>query len=177
MSPPLLRAAAAAAVVLLGTTALRAAVHHRAPTSTSNSTSSSTSTPSSTSTGTSSSLDGELRFAVTRAALLPTNADAPGTDSPIAGRPSEATRLLDTAVDANGSRLRVYATPAPASALEPALARAIVGRGFARTPGVDPSTVTFARAHDFVILRFATREERTIVSIVELGFRSAGDPQ
>jgi hypothetical protein len=118
---------------------------------------------------------GELSAGLTAAALAPLGSDAPGTDSAIAGRPAGATRLLDTTVDAHGSRLRIYTSSAAQSELEPALGRAIAGQGFARTKGVDPATVSFTRHHDHVVLRFARRDDRTIVSIVELGFQVAGE--
>lgn len=118
---------------------------------------------------------GELSAGLTTAALAPIGSDAPGTDSAFAGRPADATRLLDTTVDVQGSRLRVYAANGSQAALEPALAGALAGQGFARTKSVDPATVSFTRHHDHVVLRFARRDDRTIVSIVELGFRVAGE--
>jgi hypothetical protein len=175
----LMRAMGTAVVLLLGATGVRAAVRTRgnADANASANANANADANADANANANANADGELRFDVARAAVLPVNVDAPGTDSSVAGRPLEATRLLDTAVDAAGSRLRIYATPAAAASVEPALSRAILGRGFARMSTVDPATVTFARGNDFVVLRFARRDERTIVSVIELGFRSVGDPQ
>ncbi|HSO31431.1 MAG TPA: hypothetical protein VLT33_02915 [Labilithrix sp.] len=169
-----LRAAATAVVMVLLAAGARAAVHHEprvravAP-----GVATATTTATASAESPASAAGGELSSDLALAALAPIGADAPGTDSPVAGRPGGATRLLDTALDAQGSRLRVYAASASQESLEPALARAVVGQGFARTRSVDPATVTFARRNDHVVLRFARRDDRTIVSIVELGFRVA----
>ena len=171
-----LRAAATAVVMVLLAAGARAAVHHEprvravAP---GVATATATTTATASAESPASAAGGELSSDLALAALAPIGADAPGTDSPVAGRPGGATRLLDTALDAQGSRLRVYAASASQESLEPALARAVVGQGFARTRSVDPATVTFARRNDHVVLRFARRDDRTIVSIVELGFRVA----
>ena len=173
----LLRAAATAAVMLSLAAGARAAVRHAprvaaAPVAVLPSIPEPT-TPASSDPPPAS--NGELSAGLTAAALAPLGSDAPGTDSALAGRPAGATRLLDTSLDAQGSRLRVYRASASQAALEPALSRALAGQGFARRSSVDPQTVAFTRHHDHVVLRFARRGDRTIVCIVELGFRVAGE--
>lgn len=107
------------------------------------------------------------------AALVP-EGDAPGTDSKVVPRPTGATRLLDSSLDANGSRIRVYSTKQPMDAVVAELTRGAVASGFAaRDVKVDPGTAVFGRGDEYVVLRFSTREDRVLVSIVEFGFRRA----
>ncbi|MBX3193038.1 MAG: hypothetical protein KF819_39000 [Labilithrix sp.] len=117
----------------------------------------------------------ELRIAVARAAL--SSGDAPGTDSAIAPRPAQSTRLLDTALDRSGSRLRVYATRLPIAAVRGDVARGIAASGYhVADLSDDADTSAFQRGQSFVVVRYSAREDRTLVSIVELGFRNSGAP-
>lgn len=113
----------------------------------------------------------ELRIAVTRAALA--TGDAPGTDSANVPRPARSTRLLDTTLDRTGSRLRLYSTEEGFDSVRTAVLRGIVENGFTRAAASDdPGTASYQRGGDFVVVRFSQRESRTIVSVVELGFRT-----
>jgi len=116
-------------------------------------------------------LGAELRVAVTRAALA--TGDAPGTDSANVPRPARATRLLDTTLDRTGSHLRIYSTEAGFDEIRTEVLRGIVAHGFTRAAASDdPGTASYQRGSDFVVVRFSQRESRTIVSVVELGFRT-----
>ncbi len=119
-------------------------------------------------------LGAELRIAVTRAALA--TGDAPGTDSPNVPRPSKATRLLDTTLDRTGTRLRIYSTEVAIDEVRAEVLRGIASNGFTRAAASDdPGTASYQRGSDFVVVRFSQRESRSVISVMELGFRTTAD--
>lgn len=191
--PGLLRAAACAAVIVLGAAGVRAAsVARRAEAA-----GAAAPAAAAVSNGAaravadepeapSADVAQEIRIAVANAALA--TGDAPGTDSRIAPRPKRSTRLLDGPLDARGSRVRIYSTPADAGEVLAELARGIEASGFVKSAADDePGTLSYRRGDDFVVARATTIEpkdghesRRTVLSIVEFGFtraRAASRPE
>lgn len=97
--------------------------------------------------------------------------DVPGTDSKILPRPLGSTRVLDEALDGQGSRLRVFSSLAARDDIREEMARALGRRGCAPADAeIDPATLAFACSRDaaFVLARVASREGRSVVSVVEI---------
>ena len=115
----------------------------------------------------------ELSLSLSRSLLA--DGDAPGTDSALAGRPAGSTRLLDSALDANGtSRIRIYSSPSSAEAVGAELRGSVIKAGFVEEQvSADPLTTAFRNGHAYLVIKLTRREDRTLVSLTELAFRTS----
>lgn len=184
---PFLRAAGCVAAIVLGVSGVRAAaIAHRASatapaaeaasgSATATGSASAPATAPASATATDESVAQEIRIAVARAAMA--DGDAPGTDSRIAGRPTNSTRLFEGPVDARGSIVRIYRTETAESDVLAEVVRHAERSGYAKS-GVDDEagTASLRRGNAFVVARTTRRDHGTILSVVEFGFESVGGP-
>ncbi|MBS2019657.1 MAG: hypothetical protein JST00_42740 [Deltaproteobacteria bacterium] len=182
---PFLRAAGCVAAIVLGVSGVRAAaIAHRAsvaaPTAEAASgsttpTASPTAPASANADTTDEAVAQEIRIAVARAAMA--DGDAPGTDSKIAGRPANSTRLFEGPLDARGSIVRIYRTETAEGDVLAEVVRHAERSGYAKS-GIDheAGTASLRRGNAFVVARTTRRDHGTILSVVEFGFESVGGP-
>lgn len=119
------------------------------------------------------SLDVERRASLSE--LLPSDGDAPGSDSVAVPRPASSRRIMSGGSAGTGG-VFVYETHREAAAVADELTKAMTARGCSRAQDMDDATIGFLRGHEVHMIRLTKGEGGVLLVTVVEGLGIAAQP-